>query len=202
VAEGSGRVCISFDRQLAVELLDFSASADEQNVTLRWSTASERDNDYFEILRDGLRVHRHSSAGNSTVRTDYAWADESGLTAGRTYEYALNAVDIAGTRHQLGTRRVTISSSDAVADEFALDQNYPNPFNPVTTISFSLAERSPVKLAVYDLAGREVASLLNEERDAGKYAVTFDGGALPTGVYFYQLQAGSFAAVRKLILMK
>ncbi|MCX6600362.1 MAG: hypothetical protein NT025_02220, partial [bacterium] len=92
VAEGSGRVCISFDRQLAVELLDFSASAGEQNVTLRWSTASERDNDYFEILRDNQRIHRHSSAGNSTVRTDYAWADESGLTAGRTYEYALNAV--------------------------------------------------------------------------------------------------------------
>jgi len=202
VADGNGCVCVSFDRQLAVELLDFSATAGDQSVTLRWSTASEHDNDYFDILRDGLRVHRYNSVGNSAVRTDYAWTDESGLNEGRTYEYTLNAVDLAGNRQELGTRRVTISSSDAVADEFALDQNYPNPFNPVTTISFSLAERSLVKLAVYDLAGRQVAGLLNEERDAGKYAVTFDAGALPTGVYFYQLQAGSFAAVRKLILMK
>jgi hypothetical protein len=147
-------------------------------------------------------VHRHNSAGNSTVRTDYAWADESGLTAGRTYEYTLNAVDIAGNRHRLGTRQVTVSAVDAVVGEFALEQNYPNPFNPLTTIAFSLAERSAVRLAVYDLTGREVASLLNEEKDAGKYALTFDAGALPTGVYFYRLEAGSFAAVRKLILMK
>jgi hypothetical protein len=202
VADGEGCVCVSFDRQLAVELLDFSATAGAQSVTLRWSTASEHDNDYFEILRDGLRTHRRNSVGNSTTRTDYAWTDESGLNEGRTYEYTLNAVDLAGNRHHLGTRRVTISAADAVAGEFALEQNYPNPFNPVTTISFSLAERSLVKLAVYDLAGREVAGLLNEERDAGKYAVIFDAGALPTGVYFYRLQAGSFAAVRKLILMK
>ena len=202
VAEGSGRVCITFDRQLAVELLDFSAAAGEQSVALRWSTASERDNDYFEILRDNQRIHRHGSVGNSTVRTDYAWTDESGLTAGETYEYVLNAVDIAGTRHHLGTRMVTMSAGETVSSDFALEQNYPNPFNPVTTISFSLAERSLVKLAVYDLTGRQVARLVNEERGAGNYAVTFDAGLLPTGVYFYELQAGSFAAVRKLILMK
>jgi hypothetical protein len=193
---------VSFDEQLAVELLDFSASAGDQSVTLRWSTASERDNDYFEILRDNQRIHRHSSVGNSTSRTDYAWADESGLNEGRTYEYTLNAVDLAGNRQELGTRQVMVSAADAVASDFALEQNYPNPFNPVTTIAFSLAERSLVKLAVYDLTGREVARLLNEERDAGNHAVTFDAGTLPTGVYFYQLQAGSFAAVRKLILMK
>jgi len=202
LADGEGCVCVFFDRQLAVELLDFSAAPGEESVMLRWATASERDNDYFEILRDGQMVHRHSSAGNSTVRTDYAWADESGLTAGRTYEYTLNAVDIAGNRHRLGTRQVTVSAVDAVVGEFALEQNYPNPFNPLTTIAFSLAERSAVRLAVYDLTGREVASLLNEEKDAGKYALTFDAGALPTGVYFYRLEAGSFAAVRKLILMK
>jgi hypothetical protein len=202
VADGNGCVCVSFDRQLAVEFLDFSATAGEQSVTLRWSTASEHDNDYFELLRDNQPIHRHSSVGNSAVRTDYAWKDESGLNEGRTYEYTLNAVDIAGDRQELGTRMVTISSSDAVAAEFALEQNYPNPFNPVTTISFSLAERSLVILAVYDLTGREMARLVNEERDAGSYAVTFDGGALPTGVYFYRLQAGSFAAVRKLVLMK
>lgn len=201
-AEDTGLVCVNFDEQLAVELLDFSATAGDQSVTLRWSTASESDNDYFEILRDGVRVHRRSSVGSSTSRTDYAWTDETALTAGTTYEYALSAVDIGGNRLQLGTRSVTLSEAGAVAGEFALEQNYPNPFNPVTTIAFSLAEKSLVSLAVYDLTGREVASLLNEEKDSGRHAVTFDAATLPTGVYFYHLRAGSFSEVRKLILMK
>jgi hypothetical protein len=201
-AEGSGCVCVFFDEQLSVELLDFAAVADDRSVTLRWSTASEHDNDYFEIFRNGHLLHRQSSVGNSPSRTDYAWVDASDLSVGTTYDYALNAVDISGNRLSLGTESVTLSGSNAVTSEFALEQNYPNPFNPVTTIAFSLAEKSPVKLAVYDLTGREVASLVNEERNAGRYEVTFNAGALPTGMYFYRLQAGSFAAVRKLILMK
>jgi hypothetical protein len=201
-ADDSGCVCVSFDRQLAVELLDFTAAVGAENITLRWSTASESDNDYFEILRDGVRVHRESSVGNSTSRTDYAWTDELGLTTGNTFVYTLTAVDIAGLRHQLATQQVTLGATGAVAREFALEQNYPNPFNPVTTIAFSLGEQSTAKLSVYDLAGRQVASLLNETRDAGRHEVTFNAGTLPTGVYFYELQAGSFSAVRKMVLMK
>ena len=92
-----------------------------------------------------------------------------------------------------------------------LEQNYPNPFNPITTISFSLTT-SPlpvgegpgvrVLLKVYDLLGREVATLVNEERKPGRYTVVFDGSKLSAGVYIYTIHAGNFSASKKLLLVK
>jgi|GEM_PF-2404690 len=201
-AEGSGCVCVSFDRQLAVELLDFAAFAGDQQVRVRWSTASESDNDYFEILRDGSLIRRVPGAGTTTVRTDYVWLDQSSLENGVTYQYELVAVDVNGTRHRMGVQSATPVANDVAPVEFALAQNYPNPFNPTTTISFSLVENSPVQLTVYDLTGREIAMLVNDTRDAGNYSVTFDAAGQPTGMYFYRLQAGSFNIVRKMMLMK
>jgi len=90
---------------------------------------------------------------------------------------------------------------------FNLGSGYPNPFNPVVTIPFALGERSPVKLSVFDLLGREVAVLVSGTRGPGAYAARWDGSALPSGVYFSRLTVGaeahpSFAATRKLILLK
>jgi hypothetical protein len=85
---------------------------------------------------------------------------------------------------------------------FDLEQNYPNPFNPSTTIKFELPRTSQVSLAVFDVLGRQVSVLVNEKREAGVYEVKFDGSALSSGVYFYRLQAGSFVATKKLLLMK
>ncbi|HTX17387.1 MAG TPA: T9SS type A sorting domain-containing protein [Bacteroidota bacterium] len=100
-------------------------------------------------------------------------------------------------------------SENSVPIEFALRQNYPNPFNPSTTINFALPEESIVKLAVYDIVGREVAVLSNERLSEGYYSRTFDGSRLSSGVYFYRLSAlaqsgsgHSFSQVRKLILLK
>jgi hypothetical protein len=85
---------------------------------------------------------------------------------------------------------------------FALDQNYPNPFNPSTTISYSVPETEFVTLKVYDVLGNEIASLVNEEKPAGKYEVDFNGAELSSGIYFYRLQAGSFIETKKMVLMK
>ena len=85
---------------------------------------------------------------------------------------------------------------------FALQQNYPNPFNPTTTISFSLPSKSFVSLKVFDLIGREVATLLSQEKPAGTYKVTFDASKLPSGVYFYRFTAGDFRQVKKMLLIK
>lgn len=87
-------------------------------------------------------------------------------------------------------------------NSFTLDQNYPNPFNPSTSISFTLAERSNVTLKVMDILGREVATLLNGEKEAGKHNITFDASNLSTGMYIYTLQAGSFSVSKKMLLMK
>ena len=89
-----------------------------------------------------------------------------------------------------------------VPDHFALEQNYPNPFNPSTAISYQLTVNSEVTLKVFDVLGREVATLVNEKKDAGSYSVRFSGAGLSSGVYLYRLQAGEFTQTRKLMLLK
>ena len=86
--------------------------------------------------------------------------------------------------------------------KFNLLQNYPNPFNPSTTIEFSLPQTSHVSLKVYDITGKEVASLVNEVKTAGNYKVNFNASSLASGVYFYKIQSGSFIKTNKMILMK
>lgn len=85
---------------------------------------------------------------------------------------------------------------------FSLSQNYPNPFNPSTIIKFSLPESNVVKLKVFDILGREVAVLLNENMNSGSYEVKFDASSLSSGIYFYSVQAGEFNEVKKMILIK
>ena len=83
-----------------------------------------------------------------------------------------------------------------------LQQNFPNPFNPTTTIGFGIQNESNVKITILNAIGEEVAVVLNEEKDAGYHKVEFNAASLPSGVYFYQLKAGSFVETKKMILMK
>jgi hypothetical protein len=85
---------------------------------------------------------------------------------------------------------------------FSLSQNYPNPFNPSTIISYQLPMNSHVVLKVYDILGREVMTLVSEREQAGTHSAKFDGASLPSGVYFYRLQAGNFRETKKLMLLK
>lgn len=89
-----------------------------------------------------------------------------------------------------------------LSQTYSLSQNYPNPFNPTTTIKYSIKERGIVNLTVFDILGREVAKLGNEEKQAGSYEAKFDGSNLSSGIYFYRLQSGSFSETKKLILLK
>jgi len=85
---------------------------------------------------------------------------------------------------------------------FELSQNYPNPFNPSTTIQYSIKERSSVELVLYDILGRQVVVLVNEEQDAGYYKIKFNAGRLASGIYLYRLRAGDFVETKKMVLMK
>jgi hypothetical protein len=109
-----------------------------------------------------------------------------------------NTINLQGT--------VTGVGNGLAPHEFALLQNYPNPFNPTTRIQYSLAKASQVSLKVYDLLGHEVATIVNGRQDAGVYTMQFNTNkgtlSLPSGVYFYRLEAGSFISMKKLILMK
>lgn len=89
-----------------------------------------------------------------------------------------------------------------VPGEFSLEQNYPNPFNPGTVIQFSLPQTAEVQLKVYDMLGREVATLINEQKSAGSYNVTFNAASLSSGVYFYRIIAGNYVETRSMTFVK
>ena len=102
----------------------------------------------------------------------------------------------------LGVVTAVQNQNSKVASSFTLEQNYPNPFNPTTIISYPLPTNSLVILKVYDVLGREVKTLVNEHENAGLHAATFDATNLPSGVYLYHIQAGSFSSMKKMILVK
>jgi hypothetical protein len=87
-------------------------------------------------------------------------------------------------------------------DKFSLYQNYPNPFNPTTQIKYSIPQLSFVTIKVYDLLGKEIKTLVNEEKPIGNYEIEFDGSSLASGVYFYRIQSDNFSDVKKFILLK
>jgi len=97
---------------------------------------------------------------------------------------------------------VGIEDKEQIPIKYVLAQNYPNPFNPTTTIDYSIPNSSFVTLKIFDLLGKEIATLVNEEKSIGNYEIEFNGSNLSSGVYFYKMQSGAFVATKKLILLK
>lgn len=97
---------------------------------------------------------------------------------------------------------IGIGSNSSIADGYSLSQNFPNPFNPTTVINFSLPLKNFVTIKVYDVNGKEIAELINAEKQAGENLIEFNGSNLSSGVYYYKLTAGDFSQVRKMILVK
>lgn len=100
------------------------------------------------------------------------------------------------------TGTVSVNESNTKIDDYYLSQNYPNPFNPITTISYKLKRQGLVQLKVYDILGKEIATLVKEKQVQGNYSVKFDGSNLPSGVYVYSLRVNEFIENKKMILMK
>ena len=125
---------------------------------------------------------------------------------GDEYRYIVTALSRNNVEGEVSEQQAVVTSAGQeepmLAKEFELRQNYPNPFNPATTISFRLPEANHVRLAVYDVTGREVAVLVNETLPSGSHSVTFEAGSIATGVYIYRLQAGDFTQSRKMLFSK
>jgi len=199
-----------------VELQSFTAKASGNDIQLDWSTATETNNEGFEILRstknnEWKMIVFVEGYGTTTEPQFYSFTDES-LQPG-IYQYKLKQIDFDGSFEYSKIVEVTIEAPT----EFSLSQNYPNPFNPVTKIKYSIpsvALRQAqsdilVTLKVYDVLGIEIATLVNEEKPAGIYEITFDGTGLPSGIYLYQLKAtpngeqvGSYIETKKMVLLK
>jgi hypothetical protein len=197
---GDINISIVGDHILPVELLSFEAVPGDRRVSLHWTTASETDNDHFDIERDGAVMGREE-ATNSPMGNTYSWS-ESNLINGREYVYSLISVSISGEREVIGTAGATPTMNAATITEYSLHQNYPNPFNPETNITFDLVEAGEVTLTVYNSTGQTVATLVNGTMTSGRHSVTFDASTLPSGLYFYRLDAANFTSVKKMVLMK
>jgi len=125
----------------------------------------------------------------STSSAAYTGAD-GGQPAGDLRWWNMTPVSVEGP------------GSSVIPDGYSLGQNYPNPFNPSTTFTFSLPQSGQVVLKVFNLIGQEVATVLNEKRNAGNHEVSFDASKLPSGMYFYSLSSGGFASSKKMLLIK
>ncbi|MEX1140061.1 MAG: LamG-like jellyroll fold domain-containing protein [Bacteroidota bacterium] len=137
-------------------------------------------------------------AGTSTSPKEYSFADKI-VTPGR-YAYRIKQIDHSGAFAYTDAIELEVGLAPL---EFNLAQNYPNPFNPMTTIEFTLPQDGRVVLSVYDLTGREVATLVDEERPAGVYhRVEFDASRLASGMYFSRLRSGGHVVVKKMLLVK
>jgi uncharacterized delta-60 repeat protein len=184
------------------------------NVVVTGKSWGVNNNDDFATVKYNAQngheqqVWRYSFALNSEdIATDVA----TSLSGGSIYVtgYSELVIDaqvtssvISTTMIQTRGETIEITNTEVISENFALHQNYPNPFNPTTVIKYDIAKSSNVKLAVYDIAGREVATLVDGFVNAGKYEAVFTSNNLSSGVYFYLLTAGDFRDVKKMTLVK
>ena len=185
-----------------VELTSFGANTNAAgNVVLNWTTATEVNNQMFEVERkvegsDFYRIGYVEGHGTTSEAQEYSYIDNS-VTTG-TYYYRLKQIDFNGTFEYSNEVMVDVQGPLG----YNLVQNYPNPFNPSTRIDFNIAEPTMVRLAVYNLLGEEVQILRNEFMQPGFYNVNFDASNLPSGMYIYKLETASYTQARKMMLMK
>ena len=123
----------------------------------------------------------------------FAWADNRNKEKG---------YDIYGSVFNLSKLVSVNEKKSETPYNFNLSQNYPNPFNPTTTIKFTIPARADVQIKIFNILGKEVATLVNEEKSPGEYEIKFDASGLGSGIYFYKIQAGSFSQICKMLLLK
>ena len=202
------------DAPLPVSLTIFTGASTNAGVKLAWETATEQDNLGFEIRRSHEGVtevvahYRNTpelrGRGTTLEPTQYAYTDAR-TEQGKTYRYVLRSFDLDGTIHEYSDKAIEVQITETMKPtEFALAQNFPNPFNPTTIIQYQLPENSPVKLELYDVTGRKVATLVNAWQNAGYYSHSVNASAynLSSGMYFYRLTAGNYVQTKKMMLVK
>lgn len=225
------------EQALPVELVQFSAKNVEEGVQLTWITESETENLGFIIERKAVdqtlnqasRTAKDRSGcpakdepwveiasfvshpdlegqGNTTVKTEYAFVDDT-ILRGHLYKYRLLDVSYDGTKTFSGAEVVEIHAEDLIPQAFYLAQNYPNPFNAGTIISYELPVESHIKITLLDILGREVMSLVEETKPAGKHHILWDGSnhsgnQVPSGVYYCSFEAGGFTKTIKMVYLK
>ncbi len=206
---GGGTIC---QGALPVIISSFTFSTVKNNVKLMWTTETELNNSGFNVERKALigahegwvRIAFVPGGGTTNQPKEYFFEDKK-LKTGE-YQYRLKQIDFNGNYEYFQLENDVIV---APPDKFSLSQNYPNPSNPKSKIDYELPQNLKVTIKIYDIIGREVMTLVDNEQEAGYYIIEFDGSNLASGVYFYRItvrQAGSstsnFTAIKKIVLIK
>ena len=187
-----------------VELSSFTALCKGNQVTLNWTTATELNNQGFEIQRsisgsDWATIAFKNGAGSTTNPQSYSYVDQVTSVKEGKVLYRLKQIDFGGEYKYSSVVEVKLNE---IPISFSLDQNYPNPFNPSTKISFGLPQRSNVVLKIFNTLGQEVAELVNESLDAGMHTYNFDASKLSSGIYVYSLKTDAGIISKKMTLIK
>jgi hypothetical protein len=161
----------------------------------------------LKLFRDNVPVtvpaHTPEPGNVSTVKEWLVTGLESG-----NYTWTLSTIDAAYIASQVATGEFglfPVSVNDITGDPaggYRLGQNYPNPFGHLTTIKYSIPREGTVSIKIYNMRGEEVTTLINRQKPAGSYEITFDAAGLPDGVYYYTLRSGDFSFSRKLVVSK
>jgi GH35 family endo-1,4-beta-xylanase len=166
--------------------------------TLEISSITSSD-DQFTVKTSAMTILPGASFRDTVY---FSPANEGVITAQLTINSnSPNSPDVV-TLQGTGIPATQLAGKQQILNDYRLYQNYPNPFNAMTTINYSLASENLVEIKLFDVNGRELKTLINQKLPAGKYAIELDAAELNSGVYFYQIQAGSFSQSRKMILLK
>ncbi|HMS65957.1 MAG TPA: T9SS type A sorting domain-containing protein [Ignavibacteria bacterium] len=186
-----------------VELANFTASSNRNNVNLSWSTVREINNAGFDVERklasatEWAKVGYVAGNGNTEETRNFTYTDR--INGVGVYNYRLKQIDFNGTTEYFN---LSNEIEVGVPSKFDMSQNYPNPFNPSTKINYDLPKDGQVSIALFDLTGRQVASLVNDFKTAGYYTVQFNATNLSSGMYFYRITADNFVSTKKMVLIK
>jgi len=184
-----------------VELISFSANFINNSVELNWTTATEKNNQGFEVERkisnsEWSKIGFVSGNGTTTEQRAYSFTDK--YIAANKYFYRLKQIDYDGSVDY--SNLVEIDTKPF--NDYSLNQNYPNPFNPSTNIEFNIPEQALVNLSVYNLLGEKVATIVNEIMESGNHKIVFDASTLASGVYLVKMTSENFSNQIKINLLK
>ncbi len=181
---------------LPVKMEKFTYSVTGSNVKLSWKTIEEINNKGFEVERNSGNGWNKIGFVSADPGKNYSYEDKN-LQPG-TYQYRLKQIDYNGNYEYHNLKgEVTVLSPK----KYSMSQNYPNPFNPVTYINFEIPQAEYVTILIYDISGREVATVFKGYKEAGVHTVEFRSN-LASGIYYYKIVAGSFTATKIMTVVK
>ena len=186
VSDGNNGAYITWEDHRNAGNSDIYAQRIASNAAINWAATG------FAICTAGFDQLSPMIVSNGNAGAIVVWQDYRSGNNFDIYEVGFNTTGL-----------VAIENSGIITPhEFTLSQNYPNPFNPTTVINYQLPKASNVKLSIFDALGQEVNMLVNESQNAGNHKIEWDASALPSGVYFYRIEAGDFTQTKKMLMVK